>query len=344
MHIFRRSFRSLTLFAALSVAALTWACSESSSSPAAPRPDALIITGSVATVYEGDEGTMHARVIDQFGNEMTGVALAWETADSHLLELESDGTYHAITRGTPIVRARVVAVPGVHDEAAFPIATLPVVAVTISGGAFGIAVGDMRTLGIAVTGPAGRHVLGRIVTITSDNPNVAVIDAAGRVRGAGEGVTIVRATAEGVQGQVQVTVAGNDVHFDLASWNGNAVPFALDSGWVEWDGVQHFHVVRADSGSFRLHGSNPGRWELRLRIMEYRATGEGAGRTLTPMLAQNLTDHGLVSYDARGDLVLDSEVFGVAAQWGALTNVGARLRYRMPGGPEVIEFVLVRRP
>jgi hypothetical protein len=332
------------LMATLVLAVLAGGCSDSPASPADPRPDAVIIPGSIATVYEGDQGTLHAIVVDQFGNEMPGVPLNWETTDTHLLELQPNGTYLALAEGEPVVRARVTASPSIHDEVAFPIAPLPVLSVTITNGPISVAAGDARVLGVEVTGPAGRRVIGRLVTITSDDPAVAVIDPAGRVRGTGEGFTTVRATADGVQGTAQVTVVGSDVAFDLASWNGRPVPFALDSGWVVWDGVQHFHVVKVDSGSFHLRGANPRRWELRLRIMEYRAEGVGAGRTLTPMLAQNFTDRGVVSYDHRGDLILASEVFGVAPQWGELSNLGAFLQYRIPGGSEVLALAATRRP
>lgn len=317
------------------------ACGESTAPVS--RPQDVLITGSLATVYAGDEGALVATVLDQSGEPMNGVALTWETEDEHLIELQPDGSYLALSAGNPIVRARVTADPQVQDEAAFPIAVLPVESVTITNGPFTVAIGDARVLGVRVTGPGGRNVAGRLVTIASDDPSIALVDDAGRVRGVAAGTATVRASADGVEGTVVVTVAEAAVAFDLAKWDDHAVPFEVDSGWVMWDGQEYFHVIRVDSGSFHLAATDALRWELRLRIREYRVVMVGPTRTLVPILNQNFLDRGRASFDAHGDLALDSELYESPTQHADFGSLGVVITYRVPGEDTVLRLEATRR-
>lgn len=215
--------------------------------------------------------------------------------------------------------------------------------VSIVNAPFTLTIADLRLPEVRITDATGELLPDADVALTTDHPGIAIVDAAGRLRGVSPGTTTLRATSAGVLATASVTVTSATTYFDLMAYDLRPVPAAIDSGWTNWDGEPWFVVIRVDSGSLRLHGSAPRRYELRLRVMEYRAVTVDGTRTLVPHLAQHFTDVGEVSHDAQGDLLLQSAYIGGYTNRAIPTNAGAAVMFRIPGEDTVIRLDHQRR-
>jgi hypothetical protein len=129
--------------------------------------------------------------------------------------------------------------------------------------------GDITPVGVKVVGQGARTVPGRVVTISSDNPSVAYVDASGRVRAVSPGSTIVRATADGVVGTARVDVLAENAIFALRTSSGVRLPHLVDSDSVTWHGVRELHELWMESGTMELSGAARPRYELEIRYAEY---------------------------------------------------------------------------
>ena len=312
------------------------------SSPAAPGDAvSIVVSGSLTGLYQGDVGLLTAVAVNAAGDTLGDVPVALESLDPDRLELGEGGVFTALAPGSARVRAS-------GGEASVIVSVtierLHVLRVTIATGDISLGIGDVSVLGVRVQGEGDRNVMGRLVTLGVDDPAVAIIDPSGRVRGVGAGTTTIRATSEGVEGTARVSVTDADVITDLRRFNEEALPVVIDSSWVMWDDVAELHLVRVEAGTFRLHGAPTRRFELGVSIMEYAVVTVDGVRTLLPRVAQPLYDRGIVTYDARGDLVLQSEIYASPPSAAAPVNGGIGLSYRVPGDDMVLRLWLERRP
>jgi hypothetical protein len=322
---------------AFAVAALLLiaACDDSATEPR-PAPSAtLSIAPPSATVYETDFVQFSATLRDASGNSVPGAAVAWEVSDPARAELNTDGGITALKPGMVTITARSNGATAVYN---LEIARLLVQRVQVLPGTLELATGDITPVGVKVEGQGARTVPGRVVTISSDNPSVAYVDAAGRVRAVNPGTTTIRAPAGGVVGTAGVDVLAETALFALKTSGGARLPQLIESDSVMWDGVPELHEFWMESGTLRLSGAAQPRYELEIRYAQYKVGTVNGQRTMELRRLQREFDRGIVAYDARGDLQMTSEVIAPLSHTASAITGGFQVRYRIPGSDDHLEL------
>ncbi|HYW31136.1 MAG TPA: Ig-like domain-containing protein, partial [Gemmatimonas sp.] len=185
---------------------------------------------------------------------------------------------------------------------------------------------------------------GRPVTITSDNPGVATIDASGRVRAVSIGEARIRAVAEGVVGTKVFRVVGEPAIFELRRSSGAVLPLLVASDTVEWNGVKEYHEVYMESGRLRLTGGAQPRYEVDIRYAEYKVTNVNGVRGLVLRRTDRTFDRGIVAYDSRGDLQMTSEYISPLSHTATAVAGGMQVQFRIPGDDQVLDLFYRREP
>lgn len=339
-------FTRLNRAAAMTIAfvAATATMSACSDNPVAPTPveNAATLTINVpgAVVYEADAVVMTAVFRNAAGEVVPNAPIVWTVDDTLRVMQGANGYLLALKNGVVKVTATS---SGISASYNLTIVRAPVQNIAVLLPVPQITVGDVATVGVRVDGPGGRFLTGRAVTITSDNPNVASIDASGRVRAVAAGTATIRATAEGVSGTAQVTVAGEPTTLNLSKLDGNSLPKLLSADTVWFEGVREFHEVYLESGVFSLSGS-PLRYNIAIRFAEYNVTMVNGRREMQLRYVNMERDRGLVAYDARGDLRLTSEIVYPLSHAASPISGGMQMTYRFGGSDETMHLFFRREP
>lgn len=315
------------------------ACSDGGT---APIPAAtLSIAPPSAAVYASDVVDFDAVYRDVTGKVVANAPVAWSVSDSTRAELGANGIVTALKAGTVRITARSNGVVATYD---LVIAALAVERVIMLPAVLTLDRGDITPIGVKVEGQGARNVTGRVVTLSSDNPSVAAVDASGRVRAVNPGVTTVRAVADGVTGTMQVTVAADEALLLLSRNGGARLPMLVDTGTVTWNGVTEFHEIYLEAGSLKLSGSTQPRYEMDIRFAEYNAATVNGRRTLELRLVTREYDRGVIAYDPRGDLLMTSEYIHPLAHTASPISGGFQVRFRIPGTDEIRDLFYRREP
>lgn len=314
-------------------------CSDASTAPAASAT--IVIAPITTTVYASDVVAMRATVRDRTGTELPGAAVSWSVSDASIAEVAANGTLTALKGGAVRVHAS-------FGEAAasytLTIAPLKVLAVSVLPQALELSPGDITPVGVRLEGAGGRLVTGRAVTITSDNPAVASIDAAGRVRAVSAGTATIRATADGVSGTARVNVGLGATELNLNRLDGAPLPILVAADSVDYFGTREWHEVYVEGGTLQLSGGAQPRYAVSVRYVEYAVFTTNGQRT---MIVRNITheaDRGVVSYDARGDLSMVSEIVSPLSHTAIPVSGGFQVRFRIPGDNQVLDLFYRREP
>lgn len=338
--------RRVAAGAAVALLGLTAACGDDATGPTPAPLSTVTIAPPSATVYEQDYVTLQAVVRDRSGNPVPGASLAWSASDERIVEIAPDGGVLALRAGTVRVTARVSngSAAGTTGSFDLVVAPLAVQQVTILPAPLVMARGDVRPIGVRVQGQGGRTVPGRLVTLATDNPAVAFIDAAGRIRAVSPGQATIRATADGVVGTAVVQVSAQDAVFNLGRYEGQRLPLLVASDSVTWDGVREFHEVYVERGSLRLSGTSAPRYEVDLVFVEYRVSTVDGRRTMIPLRTDREYDRGIVQFDSRGDLAMISDYIAPLAHIAIAGTDGMQLHFRVPGENTILQLLYRREP
>jgi uncharacterized protein YjdB len=206
----------------------------------------VIVQGDAAQLYIGQSLALRAEARTADDRVVGGVAVQWISNDPSIAAVDAGGTALGVTRGQAQVIARVGAL-----EDRITIDVLPnVQRIELEPTSLVLVVGETAQ----VTGRAyggANVILDLALDWRSTDTQVATVVAPGRVTAHRAGVTTIRASAEGVTGEMQVLVVYGTT-LDLTSANGNALPTTLFS-IVEADGS----TTRFDAhgGTLRLTGA-----------------------------------------------------------------------------------------
>lgn len=308
----------------------------------APPPAASIAIDPVnAAVYAGDAITMRATVRSGTGVEVPGAQVSWSVSDPSRAELGENGSLIALKEGSVRVTATYQTTTATLD---LVIQKLSVLQVNVLPAALQLSRGDVAPLGVHLVGAGGRTVTGRAVSITSDNPAIATIDASGRVRAVSEGSTTIRATADGVTGTALVTIEPNDTRLSLSRFGGQTLPHFVLGDSVSTDGVREYHEIYVEGGTLRLSGGARPRYEIDVRYAEYNVRMVNGAKTLELRYLSREYDRGIVDYDARGDLAMTSEYVWPLSHVASPLSGGVQVQYRIPGSDEKLDLFYRREP
>jgi trimeric autotransporter adhesin len=143
---------------------------------------------------------------DASGNTLTGRAIAWSSSNTAIATVNNAGVVTAVAAGTAQIRATVDGVVGSVTVTVTAPAPVPVASVTASLAAPSIAVGATTNASAVARDASGNTLTGRAVTWSSTNTAVATVSATGVVTAVSAGTSQIRATVEGVIGNVTLTV------------------------------------------------------------------------------------------------------------------------------------------
>lgn len=317
------------------------ACSDQSTAPLPVQGATLSINAPATSIYEADAVVLAAEYRDAQGNIVPNAPIVWSVSDTVRAELSANGHLLALRAGTVRVTAKVGATTASHDL----VIVRPVIQkMNVFLAASVMSRGDVSTIGVRVDGPGGRVLTGRLVTLTSDNPNVAVVDASGRVRAVSAGTVNIRAISEGVIGVAQLRVTDESVIHNLSKLDGTSLPALVASDTVSWNGVKEFHEVYLERGSLEISGSLQTRYEIEIRYAEYNVVVVNGQRQLQLRAYQGDYDRGLITYDARGDMQMTSEYIHPLSHVGSAIAGGIEVNFRIAGTDEYQRLFFRREP
>lgn len=331
----RRPLTSMLLGPLL--AACVVACGDSATAPASGT--ALAIQFSDSAPFEGDLVVASVRG----GGDTVAVPLpvTWLVDDTVRATIDAQGRLTLRAPGTVVVSARVGA-----RSASRPLTArrLAVQGVQVGTGIVRLNQGDVVTVPVRLEGTGGRNIVGRPVTLSIADPAVAVVDPSGRVRAVGPGATTLRAVAEGVMATVPVEVAAASAALTLSRVGEGRLPLRVSADTVEWNGAREYHEVWVEGGRLRLTGGTRPGYELDIRYVQYEVRTVDGRRELRPRMTTWEFDRGVVRYDARGDLLMTSELFSPLSHTAVPSAQGVSVRYRIPGTDERLELFYRREP
>jgi len=326
---------ALLLTATLALAA----CGDDASAPATHVPTTISLEVPAAEVYESDVLELQAVVRDERGAIIPNAAVTWSVSNAARAEVAPNGSTTFLRPGAVSVTASIGALSASHP---FDVQQLHVLQVTVMSPRQLLAPGDLVPIGVRVQGEGGRDVMGRVVTLASDNPDIVAIDNAGRVRAIKAGAATVRATADGVSGTVRVQVVGDDAVLSLSRVGGGKLPLLVDADSVSWNGVREYHEVFIEGGRLIVTTGESGRYTIEIRYAEYVVSGPPGARTYTLRATWRDRDFGVVAGGANGELVMTSEYISPLQHTATGATDGMAVRYRIAGTDEHLDLLYRR--
>lgn len=147
-------------------------------------------------------GRFRVILYDAAGNP-TFAPVTWASKDTDVVTVDSTGLVKGITLGTTQVYARAggrLAVGTINVV----VTTVANIAITTANAT--IAVGDSTTLAVTTYAAGGLVLASRLISFSSDHPEIATVDAAGVVRGVSAGTVRISVTSEGVTATFDILV------------------------------------------------------------------------------------------------------------------------------------------
>ena len=274
---------------------------------AAPAPMTVAVTpDTLEFTALGDTLRLMAEVLDQLGRPIEGESAVWESEDPLVATVDSAGLVTATGNGATTITAAAGAASGT----AVVTVTQSARSVTVSPSADTIAPGDTLRLEAEALDDNGHRVAGARFTWSSSDTSVAALESSGLVRGIGEGMATLTATAGDAHGTAEVTVMNPDRAALQALYHATDGPNWVNSeNWLtdapldEWYGVETDEIGRVTDVALpdnSLAGPLPpeigelGRLtELQLRSNELTGAIPAELGMLTRLEGMDLTDNRL---------------------------------------------------
>ena len=225
----------------------------------APVPRTVAVTPDrVAFTALRQTAQLAAEVRDQAGRVMTGVPVAWSSADTTVATVSSAGRVRAVGIGVTTVTATTGEVAGTAVVTVEQSAG----SVIVSPPADTIAPGDTLRLVAEAFDEGGHPVEDAAFTWSSADASVATVDGSGLVRGVAEGATTITAMAGSVSGASEITVEHPDQAALVALYNATDGPnWVNNENWLTDAPLGNWHGVDTD-GSGRVVGLDlSGLWD-----------------------------------------------------------------------------------
>lgn len=164
-----------------------------------------------ASVGVSENLQLSATLRDAAGNELSGRAISWSSADQSIATVDADGLVFGVVGGTVRITASS---EGVSDSIDVLVAN-PVATVLVSPDPASVEVLGTVQLSAIVRDAGGNELSGRVVTWRSLDSSIASVDSFGVVTGREGGIVQITATVEGVTASAQVTVENVVISVDI---------------------------------------------------------------------------------------------------------------------------------
>ncbi|MCT8337482.1 PGF-pre-PGF domain-containing protein [Methanoculleus sp. Afa-1] len=168
-----------------------------------PALASIAVTPSEITLVSNDTAAFTATALDQFGNEFSGIEIAWTSSDPAVGTIDADGLFNAVADGTTTITATAENITG---EATVTVATASS-GVVVSPSTITLGAGESRQF----TVHGLQDNAGSAVDWSCDDEAVGTIDTNGLFNAVADGIATITATAENETGTATVTVASSPV-------------------------------------------------------------------------------------------------------------------------------------
>ena len=186
------------------ITAMAGSVSGSATVTVAQEISAVKVTPAADTLLVTDTLRLSAEAADANGHAVAGAEFAWASSDTAVAVVDGSGLVTGVAAGEVAVTATS---SGLTGSAELTVVAVPTtVAVTPDTVAFS-ALGQTVQLTAEVRDQAGRVMADVVVSWSSGDTTVVVVDSAGLVTAAGNGTATITAMAGSVSGSATVTVA-----------------------------------------------------------------------------------------------------------------------------------------
>ena len=183
----------------------------SATTAASPPPALQVTTVTVlpvsASVQAGSTSVLQATVKDQFGNPMSGAAVAWRSNNTTVATVNASGVVTGLAAGSASITATS---SGISGTSAITVTAPPpasvVTTVSVAPASASIATGAMVSLQATVKDQNGSPMSGQPVTWSTSDASVATVNGSGVVSGVGLGAATITAASSGKTGTSSITV------------------------------------------------------------------------------------------------------------------------------------------
>ena len=212
----------------------------------APVPTTVaVVPDSVSLAALGDTARLAAEVRDQIGRVMEGEAVSWTSGDTLVAAVDSVGLVMAIRNGVAAITARAGSASGSAAASVMQQAR----SVTVLPSSDTVALGDTVRLAAEAFDENGYTVVDAEFTWSSSDTSVAPVDSLGLVRGIGEGVAAITATAGSAGGNATITVANPDrATLEVLFHAMDGPNWASSDNWLTDRPLSAWYGVRTGSG------------------------------------------------------------------------------------------------
>ena len=186
------------------MALLTIACSGDGATPP-PSPASITLSPATLLLRIGEQRSFAAAVLDASARPLPGRPVTWSSSDPAVATVETSGAVTGIAPGQATITARSGAVAG---AAIVDVERVRVARLNVTRSTADLMTGGSTALQAAPLDASGRDAAGWSASWTSDDVQVATVDAAGVVRGIRAGSTTVRVRIDTVDASFAIRVFG----------------------------------------------------------------------------------------------------------------------------------------
>ena len=188
-----------------------------------PGPARLELSAPPPTVHEGDEFDLTVTVHDARGEALTGISVRWLSLTPDIASVTGTGGVQAIRSGTARINCSV---EKLSASAEFLVEQPAVAVLQLSAAPSELTVGQSFRVVATPADVHGTHLVGRMVTWSSDHTSIARVSASGVITTAAHGTATITGTCEGISSDVLLVVAPPPA----ASVSISNVPASIDVG------------------------------------------------------------------------------------------------------------------
>lgn len=164
---------------------------------------ALSVTPNPSSVGVGRTAQLTAVPKAADGDELIGRPVTWSTSDPAVATVSNTGLVTGVALGTATITGTS---EGKSDFSVLTVSAIPVATVEVAPATVAVREGASAQLTATAKDENGATLAGRPATWSTSNPDIARVNAAGRVTGVAAGTATITASIEGKQGTATVTV------------------------------------------------------------------------------------------------------------------------------------------
>ena len=229
---------------------------------------AVVVSPAADTLVAfGDTVRLVAEATDANGHGVTDSEFSWSSSDTLVARVDDQGLVESIAEGDAVVTATVSEVTGAAELSVVP--ALPTAVAVSPDSVLLTALGQTVQLAAEVRDQAGRVMVGAVVSWSSGDTLVVVVDSAGLLIAVDVGITTVTAASGDVSTAVVVTVAqsaGDRVAL-VALYEATDGPNWIDNeNWLTDAPLREWHGVDTDASGRVVRLRLRGRWDSETRV------------------------------------------------------------------------------